>query len=72
MILIKYLFVLAFYNYFLQIRLNCDKENVLILNTFGFQKKMLSNLTCVLIYSLTKYVLEHGFENFVKLAERYP
>ena len=29
----------------------------------SFQKKMLSNLTCVLIYSLTKYVLEDGFKD---------
>ena len=65
-------FVLAFYNSFMRIRLNCDKENMLILNTNSFQKKMLSNLTCILIYSLTKCVLEDGSENFVKLAERYP
>ena len=59
--------VLAFYNSFLKIKLNCDKkENMLILNTCSFQKKMLFNLTCVLIYSLTKCVLEDIFENFVK------
>ena len=45
-------YVLAFYNYFLKIKLNCDKENMLILNTCSFQKKMLYNLTCVLMYSL--------------------
>ena len=51
-------FVLAFYNSFLKIELNCDKENMFNLNTCSFQKKMLSNLTCVLIYSLTKRVVE--------------
>ena len=45
---------------------------MLILNTCSFQKKMLSNLTCVLIYSWTKCVIEDGSENFVKLAEIYP
>ena len=30
------------------------------------------NLTCVLIYLLTKYVLEDDFENFVKVAVIYP
>ena len=33
-------FALALYNSFLKIELNCDKD---------FQKKMLPNLTCVLI-----------------------
>ena len=42
--------MLAFYNSFLKIELNCDKENMIISNTNSFQKKMLSNLTCVLIY----------------------
>ena len=51
-------FVLAFYSSFMKIKLNCDKENTLILNTCNLQKKMMSNLTCVLIYSLTKCVLE--------------
>ena len=50
-------FALAFYTSFLKIELNCDKENMIIFNTCSFQKKMLSNLTCVLIYSLTKCVL---------------
>ena len=45
---------------------------MLILNTCSFQKEMLSNLTYVLIYSLTKCVLEDGSENFVKLGEIYP
>ena len=40
-------FVLPFYKYFQKIELNCDKENMLILNTWSFQK-MLSDLTCVL------------------------
>ena len=56
-------FVLPFYSFFLKIILNCDKENMLILNTFSFQGKMLSNLTCVLIYSLTKCALEGGFKD---------
>ena len=56
-------FVLPFYSSFLKIILNCDKENMLILNTFSFQGKMLSNLTCVLIYSLTKCALEGGFKD---------
>ena len=38
-------FVLAFYNSFLKIKLNCDKKNMSILNTCSFQKKMLPNLT---------------------------
>ena len=64
-------FVLGFYNSFLKVKLNCDKENILILNC-SFQKKMLSNLTCVLICSLANCVHEDGSENFVKLAEIYP
>ena len=35
----------AFYDSFLKRKLNCDKENILILNTCSFQKKVLSNLT---------------------------
>ena len=53
----------AFYDSFLKIDLNCDTENMLILNTCSFQKKILSNLTCVLIYSLPKRVLEDGFKD---------
>ena len=48
---------------FLKIVLNCGKENMLILNTYSFQKKMLSNLTRVLIYSLTKFVFEDAFKD---------
>ena len=55
-------FVLAFYSSFLKIKLNCDKENILILNTYSFQK-MLSNLICVLIYSPSKFVLEDSFKD---------
>ena len=40
-------FVLAFYNCFLYI--NCDKENMLILNTCSFQK-ISSNLICITGY----------------------
>ena len=36
---------------------------MLSLNTCIFQKKMLSNLTCVLIYTLTKCVLDDGFKD---------
>ena len=45
---------------------------MLILNACSLQNKMLSNLTCVFIYSLTKCVLEDVSENFVKLSEIYP
>ena len=55
-------FVLGFYNSFLKIKLNCDEENMVILNTCSFQKKMLPDLTCVLIYSLTKCALEDDSE----------
>ena len=71
MILIKHLWFL-FIIFFLKIKSNCDKENILILNTYSFQKKMLSNITCVLIYSLAKCVLEDVSENFVKLGAIYP
>ena len=37
--------------------------NMLILNTCSFQKKMLSNLMSVVIYSLTKCVLEDGLKS---------
>ena len=37
--------VLAFYNSFLKMKLNSDEENMLILNTGSFQKKVLSNLS---------------------------
>ena len=33
--------VLPFYNSFLKIELNCNKENIVILNTCSFQKKFL-------------------------------
>ena len=65
-------FVLAFYNSFLKLKLTCDKENMVILDTCSFQKKMLSNFTCVLIYSLAKYIFEDGSENLIKLTEIYP
>ena len=41
--------VLAFYKHFLKIKLNWDKENMLILNICSFQKKMAfdsTNLDC--------------------------
>ena len=37
MILIKQ-FVLPFYDYFLKIKLNCEKENTLILNNAVFKR----------------------------------
>ena len=56
--------VFAFYNSFLKIELNCDKENLITFNKCSFQKKMLSNLTWVLmIYSLTKCVLKDSFKD---------
>ena len=58
-------FVFALCNFFLKIKLNCDKENMLISHTCIFQKRMLSNLTGVLIYLLCS-------ENFVKLTKIYP
>ena len=35
-------FILAYYNPFLKIILNCDKENMLILNIVVFKRKCLS------------------------------
>ena len=37
-------FMLGFYNSFLKTKLNCHKENMLVLNTCSFQKKMFSDL----------------------------
>ena len=56
-------FVPAFYNYFLKIKLNCDKENMLNLNSSSFQKKILPNVTSVVIYLLTICVIEDGFKD---------
>ena len=56
-------FVLVFYNSFQKIELNCDKENIITLQTCCFQKKRLSNLTSVPIYSLTNCVFEDGFKD---------
>ena len=56
-------FVPAFYNYFLKIKLNCDKENMLNLNSSSFQKKILPNVTSVVIYLLTIWVIEDGFKD---------
>ena len=55
--------MLAFYIYFLKLELNCDEENMFILNIRSFQEKMLSNLAYALTYSLTKYVIEDGFKD---------
>ena len=68
--LTKHLF--TFYNSLLKIQLNCDRDNMLISNTCSFQKMMLSNWKCVLIYSWTKRFLEDRLENSVKFAEVYP
>ena len=35
-------FKLTVYNSFLKIKLNCDKESIIVLNTFSFKKKILS------------------------------
>ena len=75
---IKAKYVFAFYNLFLKIELNCHKENRVNLKyTCSFQKKISSNLTCLLIYTFTKCALEDGFkdncsETFVVFAEKYP
>ena len=42
-----------------------DPLTVPLLNTCSFQKKILSNLTCVLIYSLARFVLENGFKGYL-------
>ena len=44
---------------------------MLILNACSFQKKMLPNLTRVLIYSLIEVCREDESGNFVKLPEIY-
>ena len=36
-------FALTFFFFFQKVKLNCDNENMLILNTCSFQKKMLSS-----------------------------
>ena len=54
-------FVLSFYNSFLKIELNCDKENI-VLNKGSFQKNIF-NLTCALICALKKCGLEDGFKD---------
>ena len=55
------------------------KKLMLILHSYtcSFLIKMLSNSTCVLIYSLTKCVLEDGVidscsKNYVVFAGKYP
>ena len=69
-------FVLAFYNYLLKIELNCDKENYV--NFKHFLKDVVKNHKYVLIYSLTKCILEHGFKEscvqniLLQFAEKYP
>ena len=46
-------------NLFLKIYLNCDYKNYVTFKyTCSFPRKILSHLTYVLIYSLTKYVIE--------------
>ena len=52
------IFVLVFHNYFLKIKLTCDKENMLISNTCSFQKKMLSNLTCYVNKSMAEFTVK--------------
>ena len=53
--------VVAFYNSFRKIKLNCGKENMLILNTCSFVFTHWQNV-----------FFEDGSENFVKFAEIYP
>ena len=61
---------------FRKIELKCDQENyVKFKYTCSFQRKMLPNLTCVLICTLTKFVPEDGFEdrcseNFAIFSEK--
>ena len=57
-------YVFAFYNWFLKIKLNCDKKkHVNFKCRYSFQKKIMFNLTCVPIYSLTKSICESGFKD---------
>ena len=56
--------------------LNCYKENHVNFKDICSFQKMLPNLMCVPIYSLTKFVYADGFkdnwyENFVIFAEKY-
>ena len=50
----------AFCNSFLEIVLNDLENYVNFKYTCNFQRKMLPNLTCPIIYSMTKCVLEGG------------
>ena len=61
---IKTKYGFAFSNLFLKIELNCDEEKYVNFKYIcSFLSKMLSNLTCVLIYSLTKCALEYRFKD---------
>ena len=66
-------FLLAFYSSFLTIKLNCDQQNMLLLNTYSFHRKMLSNLMSALISSLTKCALKDGFKDsyVLKILENF-
>ena len=67
---VKYL--LAFCNSFLKIDLKRDYENYVNFKyTSSFQRKMLPNLTSVLIYSLTKCVLEDVLKTAVLKTLHY-
>ena len=71
-------FVFASHNLILKIELTCDKKTCYCnyKYTYSFQKKTLSNFICVLIYLLTKCLLEDDFKDscyefFVIFAEKY-
>ena len=54
-------YVFAFCNSFSENSIKCDLENYVNFKyTCSFQRKVLPNLTCVVIYSLRKCVLEGG------------
>ena len=66
---------LVFYNSLLKIKLTCDKENMLILNTeyMYFSNEDFANLTRFLIYLLIRWFQKQlCSKNFVKIAEIYP
>ena len=71
-------FVLAFLNSINKIIIGVNAIKKFVpKHTCSLQKKMLPNLTCVLIYSLIDWVLEDGLkdncsENFLIFTENYP
>ena len=72
---LRLLIKLVFYNSLMKIKLNCDKENMLILNTkyMHFSNEDVANLTRFLIYLLIRWFQKQlCSKNFVKIAEIYP